>query len=158
MPTIQFAPFSSTVSPAFWHALVKIKLDVLKLDQGEIPIVASYAAGRTITDRETGAGIALPSSVTLDENAFSPAASVHTPPGSSLTSGKFKNFNTIEDFKNADKSALFNQLADEVRLRWPSPQVVENPHPTYQYGQRYRCGPPSRTKTQILLKSCRNFS
>ena len=26
-----------------------------------------------------------------------------------------KNFNTIEDFKNADKRALFNQLADEVR-------------------------------------------
>lgn len=120
MVTIQFTPFSSTVSPAFWHALVKLKLDVLKLDQEEIPVIASYAAGRTITDRETGAGISLPSSVTLDENAFSPPANVHTPPGSSLALGKFKNFNTIEDFKNADKSALFNQLADEVRLRWPN--------------------------------------
>ena len=28
--------------------------------------------------------------------------------------GSSKNFNTIEDFKNADKTALFNQLADEI--------------------------------------------
>lgn len=29
--------------------------------------------------------------------------------------GTFKNFNTIEDFRAADKAALFNQVADEVR-------------------------------------------
>ena len=28
--------------------------------------------------------------------------------------GSFKNFNTIEDFKNADKTALFNKVADQV--------------------------------------------
>ena len=28
--------------------------------------------------------------------------------------GSFKNFNTIEDFKNADKNALFNGVADEI--------------------------------------------
>lgn len=31
-------------------------------------------------------------------------------------SGVLKNFNTIEDFKAADKTVLFNQVADEVRL------------------------------------------
>ena len=35
--------------------------------------------------------------------------------------GVLKNFNTIEDFKNADKTALFNQLADEI---WKS--IVED--------------------------------
>lgn len=114
MVTVQFTPFSSTVSPAFWHALVKLKLDVLKLSEGKIPIVASYAAGRTLKDRETGADVALPSSVTLSEDAFRDSASVHPPPGSTLTIGKFKNFNTIEDFKNADKQALFNEAADEA--------------------------------------------
>ena len=28
--------------------------------------------------------------------------------------GSFKNFNTIEEFKNADKTALFNATADEI--------------------------------------------
>jgi ubiquitin-like modifier-activating enzyme ATG7 len=28
--------------------------------------------------------------------------------------GTLKNFNTIEEFKNADKQAIFDQLADEV--------------------------------------------
>lgn len=114
MVTVQFTPFSSTVSPAFWHAVVKLKLDVLKLDQGTVPVVASYAAGRTVKDRETGADVALPSSVTLSEDAFRDLASVHPPPGSTLTTGKFKNFNTIEDFKNADKQSLFNEAADEA--------------------------------------------
>ena len=35
--------------------------------------------------------------------------------------GSFKNFNTIEDFKNADKTALFNHTADEI---WKS--IVED--------------------------------
>lgn len=30
--------------------------------------------------------------------------------------GTLKNYNTIEEFKNADKHALFNQAADEVSL------------------------------------------
>lgn len=35
-------------------------------------------------------------------------------------SGSLKNFNTIEDFKSADKSALFNQISDQVREQTPS--------------------------------------
>lgn len=30
-----------------------------------------------------------------------------------------KNYNTIEEFKNADKRALFNNLSDEVRTAFP---------------------------------------
>lgn len=116
MVTVQFTPFSSTVSPAFWHALVKLKLDVLKLDQDAIPVVASYAGGRTIKDRETGADVAIPSTVTLGDDAFQASSGARAPPGSTLATGKFKNFNTIEDFKSADKQALFNELADEASL------------------------------------------
>lgn len=35
-------------------------------------------------------------------------------PGSIHAPGVFKNYNTIEEFKAADKTALFNQVADEV--------------------------------------------
>jgi ubiquitin-like modifier-activating enzyme ATG7 len=114
MVTVQFTPFFSTVSPAFWHALAKLKLDILKLDQGFIPVIASYAAGRTIKDRETGVDVALPSGVTLAEDAFEELKTVQPPPGSTLAVGKIKNFNTIEDFKNADKQTLFNEIADEA--------------------------------------------
>lgn len=31
--------------------------------------------------------------------------------------GMLKNYNTIEEFKAADKTALFNELSDEVRTR-----------------------------------------
>ena len=39
------------------------------------------------------------------------------PPISVKARGVFKNYNTIEDFKAADKAALFNAVADEVRHR-----------------------------------------
>jgi ubiquitin-like modifier-activating enzyme ATG7 len=38
------------------------------------------------------------------------------PPNSVVATGAFKNFNTIEDFKAADKTALFNQASDEASL------------------------------------------
>ena len=33
--------------------------------------------------------------------------------------GILKNYNTIEEFKNADKRALFNKLSDEVCATFP---------------------------------------
>lgn len=38
------------------------------------------------------------------------------PLGSALAKGFVKNYNTIEDFKAADKSKLFNEAADKVFL------------------------------------------
>lgn len=43
------------------------------------------------------------------------------PANSVAASGVFKNFNTIEEFKAADKTALFNQQTDEVREHARSP-------------------------------------
>lgn len=34
--------------------------------------------------------------------------------------GVFKNYNTIEEFKAADKTALFNAVTDDVRSQLPS--------------------------------------
>ena len=36
------------------------------------------------------------------------------PQNAVAATGSLKNFNTIEDFKNADKSALFTAVADEI--------------------------------------------
>ena len=40
-----------------------------------------------------------------------------SPPPHAITArGVLKNYNTIDEFKNADKRALFNKLSDEVRI------------------------------------------
>ena len=50
------------------------------------------------------------------------------PPNSVVASGAFKNFNTIEDFKAADKTVLFNQASDEVNTpptpRFPNAKLI----------------------------------
>ncbi|TBU55968.1 E1-like protein-activating [Dichomitus squalens] len=111
MPIVQFAPFQSLVQPAFWHALTDLKIDVLRLSEDALPVTATYTTGRAVKDRETGNDIALGCNLTISGDAFS---NTHLPQHAVAATGSFKNFNTIEDFKNADKTALFNSVADEI--------------------------------------------
>ncbi|KAI8989203.1 E1-like protein-activating [Trametes punicea] len=119
MPIVQFAPFQALVQPDFWHALTNLKIDVLRLSDDALPIAASYTAGRAVKDRETGAEIVLGCNLVLGGDAFSD--SPRAPQNAVLAKGEFKNFNTIEDFKNADKTTLFNHVSDEI---WKS--IVED--------------------------------
>ncbi|KDQ49184.1 hypothetical protein JAAARDRAFT_143764 [Jaapia argillacea MUCL 33604] len=123
MPIVQFSPFSSLVQPAFWHELTTLKIDVLRLSDDVIPISASYTAGRSIKDRETGNDIALGCNISVGADAF--VKGFQAPSHSVGVTGIFKNFNTIEDFKQADKTALFNQVADEM---WES--VIKHKDPS----------------------------
>ena len=70
MPILQFAPHASLVQPPFWHEFTRLKIDVLKLSQDSIPVVASYASGRFMTDRETGKEIALGGSFSISGDGF----------------------------------------------------------------------------------------
>ena len=70
MPIVQFAPHTSLVQPAFWHELTRLKIDVLKLSDESVPVVASYGPGRTISDRETGKEIALGGSFSVAGEGF----------------------------------------------------------------------------------------
>ncbi|KAF9565773.1 E1-like protein-activating [Agrocybe pediades] len=112
MPIVQFTPFSSLVQPSLWHKLTDLKIDVLKLSDAAVPISGSYSTGRTIKDRETGQEIALPCNLTVGSESFEEG---HKPPhGAVATIGTLKNYNTIEEFKAADKTALFNQEAQAI--------------------------------------------
>jgi ubiquitin-like modifier-activating enzyme ATG7 len=134
MPILQFAPFSSVVSPAFWHKLTDLKIDVLKLSDAAIPVTGTYTPGRSILDRETGTDVVLPVSFSVDGESFQQASGVasgsvvgevgNTGHRAVKVEGTFKNFNTIEEFKSADKNALLNAEADKVRRSLPSPPVV----------------------------------
>lgn len=59
MTAVQFTQFQSQVSPQLWHQLTKLKIDVLRLSADSIPVSATYAPGRVVTDRESGKEIGL---------------------------------------------------------------------------------------------------
>ncbi|KAG9311965.1 hypothetical protein JVU11DRAFT_7235 [Chiua virens] len=118
MPVVQFAPFASLVQPAFWHELTRLKIDVLRLSDESLTVNASYSVGRSIRDRETGKDVPLGCNLSLGSDAFKSAPTV--PVFSVSARGVFKNYNTIDEFKAADKAALFNTIADEM---WAS--IVE---------------------------------
>ncbi|KAG6826696.1 hypothetical protein H0H92_014812 [Tricholoma furcatifolium] len=112
MPIVQFAPFSSLIQPSFWHELTNLKIDVLRLSDEAIPISGSYSVGRSVTDRESGQEIALGCHMSVGSESFN--KDVKATPGSVNATGTFKNYNTIEEFKAADKSSLFNQEATKI--------------------------------------------
>lgn len=72
--TVQFTPFSSLVQPAFWHELTRLKIDVLRLSQEALEIHGSYAAGRSVVDRETGREVGLGCGLTVGGDAFAEGA------------------------------------------------------------------------------------
>ncbi|EAU81046.2 autophagy protein 7 [Coprinopsis cinerea okayama7 len=134
MPIIQFSPFSSVVSPAFWHKLTELKIDVLRLSDAPLTISGTYTAGRSIVDRETGQEVVLPCSFGVEGESFEVSGVTGVGVGTGgvggvsvgegggrrkgtvKVQGTFKNFNTIEEFKSSDKTALFNEEAQKVRL------------------------------------------
>ncbi|KAH9057485.1 hypothetical protein EDB87DRAFT_1751384 [Lactarius vividus] len=119
MTVVQFAQFSSLVQPTFWHELSRVKLEVLRLSDDSVPLTATYSAGRTIKDRNTGQDVPLGCNISVGGESLSED---YSPPPSSITArGVLKNYNTIEEFKNADKRALFNKLSDEI---WDS--IIQN--------------------------------
>ncbi|KAL0953093.1 hypothetical protein HGRIS_004364 [Hohenbuehelia grisea] len=112
MPIVQFQPFASLVQPSFWHELTNLKVDVLRLSDEAIPISASYTVGKSVKDRETGKEIVLGCNLTVGTESF--GKTYQPAHGSVAAHGVFKNFNTIEEFKAADKTALFNQEASAI--------------------------------------------
>lgn len=122
MTLIQFTPLSSLVQPAFWHDLVRFKIDVLKLSAESQPVTASYSAGKSIVDRETGQDVALGCQLVLGGDGLSNQSS--GPTHAVSVHGILKNFNTIEEFKAVDKSALFNELADELWAKMHSDNAL----------------------------------
>ncbi|KAG6828952.1 hypothetical protein H0H87_012982 [Tephrocybe sp. NHM501043] len=112
MPIVQFAPFCSLIQPSFWHELTNLKIDVLQLSDEAIPVTGSYTVGRSVTDRESGSEIALGCNLSMGAESFDKETKIV--PGSIIAVGTFKNYNTIEEFKAADKTALFHQEATKI--------------------------------------------
>ncbi|SCV70577.1 BQ2448_3339 [Microbotryum intermedium] len=112
---LQFAPFSSSITPAFWQELTRLKLHVLQLSDAPVDVHATYGNGRTVHDRLTGQKVALTRALELDASGVgSKSPSIKTSADNVVLSGRLHNSNTIEAFKNSDKAALLDQLGDEI--------------------------------------------
>jgi ubiquitin-like modifier-activating enzyme ATG7 len=120
---LQFAPFASQVSSSFWASLAKVKVDQLQLSQDNVQVLGQYTVGRSVTDRTTGEEVALPVALLIDGEALETASegsdtsvigTKETSKGYVNVVGQVKNFNTVEDFKKADKSAILDGLGQEL--------------------------------------------
>lgn len=118
MSVLRFSPLQSQPTSSFWTALTSLKLDRLKLDDSLQEIQGwirpgSYARPR---DGETNA-IWIGGLVMLDASSLNTLVSEKqpTPAGHLPVRGVMKNFNTIEEFKDAQtKKELLKDLARET--------------------------------------------
>lgn len=115
MPRAQFTPFVSQVSPTFWNTLSTLKLNEYRLDDALMRAHAEYAPAISGADRRDDAG-GRGGPLRLGGDGIVPAAQALDAHESTAPRmyGYVKNFNTLHEFKAADKQAYFYQVVDEV--------------------------------------------
>ncbi|KAK3301260.1 uncharacterized protein B0H64DRAFT_383069 [Chaetomium fimeti] len=109
MAALKFVPFSSEVELPFYYALFASKLDTDKLDDSARPVTGLYEP-RWKADEASGTRMQIFGNALTNRDA---------PAGMTRAKGYIKNVNTIEDFKNTDKSAM---ITDAGRQIWEAIQ------------------------------------
>jgi ubiquitin-like modifier-activating enzyme ATG7 len=107
VPAMQFVPFKSFVDASFFQTLSDRKLNELKLEERKLAIHATYAAPLA-TDREP--------SVSLSRSSFHEieGAVLVSTPTVYYSPGWITNVNTIESFRELDKSRLIRNEAQTI--------------------------------------------
>ncbi|KAF2786749.1 autophagy-related protein 7 [Melanomma pulvis-pyrius CBS 109.77] len=104
MATIKFAPWQSDVDVQFYAALAYIKINHDKLDDSARKLLGLYdVRAADHPSRSTRIQIH-PNALTSDD----------TPPNYCRAEGIIKNCNTLEDFKNLDRSAVLETAARTI--------------------------------------------
>ncbi|CAG8519675.1 3466_t:CDS:10 [Gigaspora rosea] len=128
---VQFVPFSSAVEAPFWHTLSTRKIDVYKLDDTPQSILGYYSVGYSLrSQHDTEANITMPARLYLGTGAFDTDATSFSrlPPFTYPSPGAIKNTNTIEEFKNLDKNALFRETAEQIWKDIISGAAIKDPY------------------------------
>ena len=115
---LKYSPFTSSIHPGFWSALTKLKLEVLGLKENALEVHGYY---------ENKFQANLPSLFTLDWDAFEPVPS--DPSWCTYrTLGSVINYNTLEAFKNFDKTAYLNEKEGQALFQaMTSEKILEDP-------------------------------
>lgn len=101
--SIKFAPFTSFVDSAFFHELSARKLNDIKLDESQIPVLGSYSLGQPSS---SFASFSVSKSSFFTDN-YEPYQ--YTSPPSYVAHGSVLDLNTIESFKSHDRSAMIKE-------------------------------------------------
>ncbi|CAK7228432.1 Autophagy protein 7 [Sporothrix bragantina] len=104
MAGLQFATFNSLVEMPFYSALFASKLDHDKLDDSARAVLGLYEP-RGEKDPSTSSQMQIQGGALTSNQA---------PMGMIRAEGIIKNFNTIEDFKQADKAAMMHTAARQI--------------------------------------------
>eukprot|EP00164_Ancoracysta_twista_P005846 GFYU01008045.1.p1 GENE.GFYU01008045.1~~GFYU01008045.1.p1 ORF type:complete len:710 (+),score=87.35 GFYU01008045.1:106-2130(+) len=113
---VQYAPYESAVEVTFWHELAKRKLEVYMLEDTVVDVHGTFQITSSSQSVET-----VRPSIVLGHQAFDAA----TPPNELSTAdtlgslkapvtGRLWNFNTVEEFKKVDKTALAQEQAQQL--------------------------------------------
>ncbi|ORX93410.1 ubiquitin-like modifier-activating enzyme atg7 [Basidiobolus meristosporus CBS 931.73] len=122
---LQFEPFCSAIEAPFWHTLTQLKIEEFKLDD-EIKDITGYyqmLGGVSFTGKEG----ALPSRLCLGNFSYEEGTE-DLPPFSICAPGFIKNTNTIEEFKQLNKSQTLAECAKRVLEDIESGAALNTPH------------------------------
>ncbi|XP_026465574.1 ubiquitin-like modifier-activating enzyme ATG7 [Ctenocephalides felis] len=96
---LQYRPFSSCINPSFWHKFTEIKLDIDKLDDNGKNIIGFFTNFKSV-------GNFLDVDCTSFNREYNSQTHIYP------AHGVIFNKNTIEEFKNCDKSFVLNKAGD----------------------------------------------
>ncbi|KAJ9119946.1 hypothetical protein QFC24_005429 [Naganishia onofrii] len=122
MPILQFTPLSSFPSPSFWQQLTSLKLDTLKLDDSVRDIQGWLEEGRSVLDRESGEEVWISGHLMVEGQSFAELAGDTAQSNTIPLHGKFRNFNTIEEFRSPElKKQLFSETVQDLINTFSAP-------------------------------------
>ncbi|KAJ9098947.1 hypothetical protein QFC19_006171 [Naganishia cerealis] len=132
MAILQFTPLSSFPSPSFWQQLTSLKLDTHKLDDSVRDILGWLEEGRSALNREAGSQVWMRGHLAVNADSFANRVEDTLQPNIIALHGKFRNFNTIEEFRSPElKKQLFSEvvkrLVDSFSSNDPSQITTFNP-------------------------------
>ncbi|XP_037941682.1 ubiquitin-like modifier-activating enzyme ATG7, partial [Teleopsis dalmanni] len=111
---LQFSPLQSFVNPTFWHKLAELKIDFDRLSDAPKSIYGYY------TNRNTKACL-----LEVEYSAFN--SEFKAPKFCYPAVGTLYNKNTIEDFKECDKSELLQKEGRKLLADFKNGKVLDDP-------------------------------
>ena len=135
MGLVQFTPFVSLIEPSFWHSFSRLKLDELQLSDELITVQATFAPTRAVLDRVSNTYVDLGCRLRLGAAGLAASREQHAAGDSRacVVPGVVKNFNTLQEFKKADKRIYFYRVVDAIWQAILSDQAANDPSVLNQF-------------------------
>ncbi|XP_056645877.1 ubiquitin-like modifier-activating enzyme ATG7 isoform X1 [Diorhabda sublineata] len=115
--TLSYVPLSSSVNPSFWSKLTELKLDIYKLNE-----VEQHIWGYSELINNPNCPLSL---VEIDSTSFNTCA--YGQNMNLLFHGKLINTNTIERFREYDKTQLINDFGVQLQEKLKNGEALRNP-------------------------------